>query len=221
MKKLGLLTIGQTPRTDFVSEISDILGKGINIVEKGALDGLTRDEVQSFYPSEQDETLVTKLADGTSVKVADKYIVPRLQEKIVEFEEEGIRVVYLACTGEFPSVASEITIVKPQRVLYSVVGSIAENLVLGVMIPDKSQAAVIKRKWGGLARDIKTVPAFPYGEITEITNASKELKRMDVDMVIMDCMGYSKAMKDIAASIIRKPVFNARSLTAKIIGDIL
>ncbi|NLC63111.1 MAG: AroM family protein, partial [Thermoanaerobacterales bacterium] len=39
--------------------------------------------------------------------------------------------------------------------------------------------------------------------------------------VIMDCMGYSKAMKDIAVSIIRKPVFNARSLTAKIIGDIL
>ena len=75
MKRLGLLTIGQTPRTDFVSEISDILGKGINIVEKGALDGLTRDEVQSFYPGEQDETLVTKLADGTSVKVADKYIV--------------------------------------------------------------------------------------------------------------------------------------------------
>ena len=65
------------------------------------------------------------------------------------------------------------------------------------------------------------MPAFPYGEIAEITNASNELKRMDVDMVIMDCMGYSKAMKDIAVSIIRKPVFNARSLTAKIIGDIL
>ncbi|MFA6670445.1 MAG: AroM family protein [Bacillota bacterium] len=221
MKELGLLTIGQTPRVDFVSEIKDILGKDVNIVQKGALDGLTSDDAQRFYPGEQDETLVTKMADGTTVKVADKYIIPRLQKKVDEFEEEGISVIYLACTGEFPSVTSRSMIVKPQRIMYNVVSAMAENLILGVMIPDKSQAAIIKRKWGGLAKDIKVVPAYPYGDINEITDASNELKCMDVGIVIMDCMGYTMAMKDIAASIISKPVINARSLTAKIIGDII
>jgi len=221
MKKLGLLTIGQAPRLDFVSEIRDIIGPDCNIIEKGALDGLTHDEVGKFYPGEEDETLVTKILDGTSVKVADKYIIPKLQKKVYEFEKEGINVIYLACTGEFQSIESKALIIKPQKILYHVVGSIAENLTLGVLIPDENQTMTARKRWRELAKDVIIEPASPYGDISQIERVSYKLKRKDVDMVIMDCMGYSIAMKNIVSSVICKPVINAKSMTAKIIGDII
>lgn len=221
MKKLGLLTIGQTPRIDFVSEIKAIIGEDYNIVEKGALDELTLVDVERFYPKEGDETLVTKMADGTSVKVADKYIIPRLQSKILEFENEGINVIYLACTGEFPSILSKALIVKPQKVLHHVVKSIAENLTLGVLIPDENQAIAAKKRWSEAAKNAIVESASPYEDISKIESASYRLKQKGVDMVIMDCMGYSIDMKNTVASIVGKPVINAKSMTAKIIGDIV
>jgi protein AroM len=102
MKKLGLLTIGQAPRVDFVPEIKTVLGEDVEIIEKGALDGLTLKEVEAFYPGENDEVLVTRMADGTEVKVAEREIFPRLKNQVKNLELEGINTIFLACTGEFP-----------------------------------------------------------------------------------------------------------------------
>lgn len=49
MKNLGVVTIGQVPRVDLVPEIRSILGEEIQIIEKGALDGLSLKEVETFY----------------------------------------------------------------------------------------------------------------------------------------------------------------------------
>ena len=38
MKKIGILTIGQSPRPDVVGEFSRVLGGEYEIIEKGALD---------------------------------------------------------------------------------------------------------------------------------------------------------------------------------------
>ena len=48
---LGTVTIGQAPRTDLIPEIKQFLGDGVEILEAGALDGLTLAEVQSSTPT--------------------------------------------------------------------------------------------------------------------------------------------------------------------------
>ncbi|WP_342788308.1 AroM family protein, partial [Desulfurococcus sp.] len=45
MRRVGLITIGQSPRVDVVSEIKDILGSEIEILECGALDDLAREQI--------------------------------------------------------------------------------------------------------------------------------------------------------------------------------
>lgn len=40
MKKIGTITVGQTPRTDLIPEIAPILGASIEIIQMGGLDGL-------------------------------------------------------------------------------------------------------------------------------------------------------------------------------------
>ena len=49
-KTIGMITIGQSPRVDVVPEIREILGDGIEVLEAGALDGLSLEEVKGFSP---------------------------------------------------------------------------------------------------------------------------------------------------------------------------
>ena len=51
MKKIGAITVGQTPRTDLIPEIAPILGDSIEIIQMGGLDGLTKEEIQTMTPA--------------------------------------------------------------------------------------------------------------------------------------------------------------------------
>ena len=66
---VGLVTIGQSPRPDIVPDMAAIIGPGVDILEAGALDGLTRSDVDALKPTGDDEILVTRLLDGTGVFV--------------------------------------------------------------------------------------------------------------------------------------------------------
>ena len=48
--KLAALTIGQSPRTDIMADIEQIFIKNTKIIEKGALDGLSKKEINDLYP---------------------------------------------------------------------------------------------------------------------------------------------------------------------------
>ncbi|MCR4429526.1 MAG: AroM family protein [Tepidanaerobacteraceae bacterium] len=221
MKKIGLLTIGQAPRVDLVPEIKTVLGEDVEIIERGALDGLTIKEVEALYPRQDDEVLVTRMADGTEVKVAEREIFPRLKEKIKNLEAEGINTIFLACTGEFPSFDSASLIVRPQKVLHHVVSSLAEGLTLGIIIPDERQVVSAKERWSTVASKVIVEPGSPYAGMENIEKAAKLLATSGVDLVVMDCMGYTLQMKDVVLQHVKKPVILARSIVAKVVSELL
>ena len=50
MYKIGAVTIGQSPRSDVIADIRPILGSEVDVVEAGALDGLTKEEIAKLVP---------------------------------------------------------------------------------------------------------------------------------------------------------------------------
>ena len=50
MKKIGAITVGQSPRVDLIPEIQPILGDSVEIIQSGALDGLSKEEISKFVP---------------------------------------------------------------------------------------------------------------------------------------------------------------------------
>ena len=48
---IGLVTIGQSPRSDVVPDMAAILGPAVEIREAGALDGLARSEIDALAPT--------------------------------------------------------------------------------------------------------------------------------------------------------------------------
>jgi len=64
--RLGAVTIGQAPRVDIVPELQVFLGADVEIVEAGALDGLSSEAVARLSPEPADQVLVTRMRDGES-----------------------------------------------------------------------------------------------------------------------------------------------------------
>ena len=63
-KKIGAITIGQSPRNDLIPEIESYFG-GAEILQMGALDGLDKSEIQKLAPDTDDTVLVSKLRDNS------------------------------------------------------------------------------------------------------------------------------------------------------------
>ena len=49
-KQIGIVTIGQSPRSDVVPEMQVHLGAHVEVLDHGALDGLTLAEVENYTP---------------------------------------------------------------------------------------------------------------------------------------------------------------------------
>jgi protein AroM len=216
---LGTVTIGQAPRTDIIPDIMPILGENVEVVESGALDGLTKDEVAEMAPKKDDYVLVTRMQDGSSVTVAERYITARVEQKIQDHFDNGIPVVLLLCTGEFPAFKETGLLIRPQRILYQVVRAVAENKKLAIITPSESQIAQSKRRWGSVSNKLSIVSASPYDDRSLFDNAINKLKECDLDVIIMDCMGYTIEMQQKVRECVGKPVFLARSIVARVIKE--
>lgn len=89
MRTIGVVTIGQSPISDVVIELERIIkdsrtSQTVTFLQKGALDGLTADEIAGLRPTKEKDLLVTTLQDGTEVAVDKHAICPRVQQAVFE-----------------------------------------------------------------------------------------------------------------------------------------
>lgn len=84
--------------TDVTGDILPIFQGKIELIERGALDGLTREDIARFAPRGDDYVLVSRLCDGSSVTFGESYTVDRLQNGIRELEREGAAAIMVFCT---------------------------------------------------------------------------------------------------------------------------
>lgn len=216
--KAGFITIGQSPRSDVMKDISPILERfKIDYIECGALDDLSREQIKLLQPeSEKDYVLVTRLRDGSEVKLSRSNIVSLMQDCISKLEDT-VDVIGILCTGDFPELKSKKLLMEPSLLLKKVVEAISPT-TMTVLIPAPEQEEEVREKWN-LDEDMEVIPISPY------TSGEKDfrdrLKNVEAgQLVVLDCIGYSKEMKKLTESILKKPVILPRTLLASLIGEI-
>lgn len=225
MRTIGVVTIGQSPRSDVVAELEGIIKDGrtsqtVTFLQKGALDGLTADEIAGLRPTEEKGHLVTRLQDGTEVAVDKHGIYPRVQQEIFDLNGEAADIIALLCSDEFPPFRSEAPLILPARLLSGVLSSISINGKLGVMVPSERQVGTTTVVYQELGFQPIVVSASPYANGNEILNAANGLKEQ-VALVVMDCFGYDLEMKRRVGEITGTPVILARSVLARALTECL
>ena len=110
-----MVVIGQSPRPSVVDEIAAVLSPGLEIDLRGALDGMTRAEIDAIPPRDGHDALFTLLPNGDSVTISKKAVEARAAIQIENFAREGVKVAMLACTGKFPNLAPNGLVILPSR----------------------------------------------------------------------------------------------------------
>jgi protein AroM len=216
-KKIGLITIGQSPRIDMTPEMESLVGDNCSFIEAGALDDLSLDEIKKLVPTNNGEnTYVSRLRSGDSVKLSKQKVIPLLQEKIIEIEEE-VSSTIIVCTGNFPLFIHKKPLLFPDKILNGVVHSILGNGKLGILVPLDEQKESLKMKWGSIP--IVSQSVSPYEKDDYITPALK-LKEQGATLIVLDCMGYNEAHKDIVKKYTDLPVILPRSIVARVAAEL-
>lgn len=224
MTKLGVLTIGQAPRADGLAcDVARVVGREFEVVERGALDGLTAAEAGRLAPAEDDDLMVTLLFDGTPVRVGKRAILRRLQERAARLEDDGVAATLLACTGRFPDFDHRRPLLQPQAALYGVVKGLANESRIATMPPLLEQSEMARREWAALGvPDVVVVAADPYGPDSHraVAAAAARAERSGAGVLFMDCFGFDLEMRDIAAANFTGHVVLARSMAARLLAEI-
>ncbi|HXJ81830.1 MAG TPA: AroM family protein [Candidatus Methylomirabilis sp.] len=222
-RKIGVLTIGQAPRADdVVAELGQVLGPSYALLERGALDDLDPAEIERHGPEPGHYLLISLLRNGQSVRLSKQKILARLQAQIDAFGDDGVDAILLLCTGAFPEFKSDRLIVQPQEALYHLaLGLAGKGARIGAMTPLADQLAQARAKWREYGVDPILAAASPYTTDDEVTLAARDLADRGADLILMDCMGYSLAMKArVKAAASGCPVILARSAIARVVAEV-
>lgn len=217
MTRLGVITIGQAPRIDMVPEMARHW-HGVEVMERGALDGLDPSEVRATPIREGDELLTSRMQDGTSAVFGRDLVLPRLQSAIATLEDTDVDAILLVCTGEFPVFDHRHPLYLASPLLVKGVEALADGPV-GVISPLPEQQRDAREKFAGL--EVLTGFANPYsGTDADFRVAARSLTDQGATLLVLDCMGYTEEHRDLvrrAAPGI--PVVVARSLVARLVAE--
>jgi protein AroM len=203
---LTFVTIGQSPRSDVIPELIDIIGKSFEYKEIGLLDFPENLQSLKLLNIESgEEFLVSRLRDGEEVKMPREWVVQKLNEIVPEIEEFKV----LLCTENFDLP----NLILPVKILESFV-SILKPKKLGVVVPAKGQIDMVKNKWERLVEDLKITYFSPY------STESGDLSVLnDRELIVLDCIGYGKKDENYLRSYTGGIVVSARRLLANFLRN--
>jgi protein AroM len=219
---VGIVEIGQSPRPDVLSDVKTILGSSVEIIECGALDGLSREKIREFEPSPGGNVLVTRLRDGTEVKLNKNKIIDRMQQ-CIERIEDRCRVIIIYCTGNFPELHSKRLLIKPSHITASIVQNLLLEGRLGLLIPTPEQEPQIIPKWkrANITLHFESISAYEEQNLEKVKEVAMKFQKAAVDMIVLDCMGYNMQLNSHLKQLTGVPVIQSNTLVARIVREIL
>src|SRR6185295_17223083 len=218
MTRVGLITVGQSPRSDVVPDMAAILGGDVEILEAGALDGLSRAQIAPLAPEGDDEILVTRLADGSPVFVGKTKVIPRIEAQIAALEDRGATLTVLLCTGEFPKLAARRPFLEPQQLLLGLLRAMVFPGRLGVLTPSERHVPQTVARWRASGFDAHVAPLSPYEETDRAAGA---LRAGHAGLVVMDCIGFRGKTRDEIAALTGAPTLVANLLVARVAAELV
>lgn len=224
--RIGLITIGQSPRDDVVPDMMAQIKADVEPVQRGAIDGLTLDEVRQLAPQGNEPWFVSRMRDGTEVPLARRELIPRMQARVDELTELGVDLIVPLCSADWSALHSQVPFINPGRAL----SVINEALVrpdgrLGLIMPTEGQARQAQDRYSGSGKLVITTFAQPYtteGEQLDQCRVAGELLRTsEVDLIYMSCMGHTQKMRSVVRETSGRPTVTANGMLAALMSQAL
>lgn len=216
--RIGFATIGQAPRNDTVPAIVAALGQPVEVVEAGALDGLSDAQIAELGPREGEYTFATRLADGRQVALNKAAAEARLGPVLERMDEQGLDLVVALCAGTRLPALKHTLLIEPQRIVDGITAALAASCRrIGIVVPLAQQVDSFHLE-APVTAEVRVTHASPYAG-DRFAEAGRELA--DCDLVVMHCMGYTPAMRAKVAAAAGVPTVSAPELLAGVLRQLI
>lgn len=218
---IGFVLVGQSGRDDVLPVVRTLLGPGVEVAAKGALDGLSPAELARMAPVPGEHPVVTRLDDGSHVVVSKPALVPRIERCLTELRDASVKVAALMCTGTFPpfAVPEGLLLLRGQQVVDNGVRAACPvGGKVGVLVPLPEQEAFSGGKFRDMGFDVVTAHANPYGSLDDVRAAAAAFR--DRDVVVLHCMGYNGDHKRVVREACGRPTSQANALMARLAAEV-
>ncbi len=198
------------------------LDDDVEVLEAGALDGLSLNQVREYRPDNGMSPLVSRMRDGTEVIIAKEKLLPRIERAVYDLDSKKVSLILLLCVGRFPRYESSCLVVEPQRVVdRSIESLIDETRHLGILIPIPEQEAWVREHYSRVTPRITVADASPYAARGGLSRAGEILEEANCDLIVMYCMGFNRTFAGEIRRMTGKPVILSSSIVARTLGELL
>jgi len=217
--RVAFVTIGQSPRNDVMPDILAATRTRLLVTERGALDGLDDAAIADLAPRRGEQRLVSRLRDGREVLLGKPAIDRRLHVILAELDVGGFDLLVLLCTGQFTRFALRTPFIEPQHTVDHFVQGLAYGAErIGVLLPNAAQIDEFHGLPGVVTKAASASPYLPDNQAA-LREAAAALA--DTDIIVMHCIGYSEAMRQVVKQVAGRPVLVSRRLVAHAIDLVL
>lgn len=208
--RVAFVTVGQSPRDDLLPELLEYVDRPIQAFEFGALDGLSAAAIAAMAPRPGELTLSTR-AHGRTVMVSKPQIIERLNHLLARVEREGFDLTVLLSTGPFPRLVRRGALVEAESIVRTAIDSVAvTGQTIGIVLPlARQMEEYAQGRWEGVRMRLTHAPCEPSPRLAV---AAREVR--DCDLVVLDSIAYTEAMRSEIAAMTGRPVVLARRVIA-------
>ena len=218
-KRVGFLTIGQSPREDIMVEVKPLMAPNIEVVEYGLLDDLNAKRIDSLEPQGQETRLVSRLRDGRQVILSERKISELLPKAIESMHRDmHMEAVGVLCTHEFPEIEFSCPVIFPAESMKFQIDKTKIVQKLGVVVPLENQIVMTEQKWGN--KKTFVVSKSPYGDVKIWHDVADILIAEKIGTVILDCIGYTLKDRNEIQGLLDAPILLPRTILASAINNI-
>lgn len=223
--KMGTITTGQSPRKDLIPALKEAIGLDLDIIERGVFDGFNREEVLNLDWKLEDYTMIALMRNGEQIKVTQRHLEEGIKKCIADLENTDVNIILLLCTGKFSKdITSTKLFLKPNVMIESIVETLSPNSRMGIIVPLLEQIPMMKKKWKITNPNQQAIfeALSPYtASEKDITKAAEKIAEIGIDIIILDCLGYSEKVKGIFKKITRKPVLLPSTFLGNIVRTLI
>ncbi len=215
-ESLRVFVIGQTPRPDIEEQVT-LAVPGLPIRVAGALDGMTREEItRDACPRNNADALFTVLPSGETTEISKAVVTERLTGKL-----DGDGPALLLCTGAFPGLPRRSGLVMPSEVLNALSAVLLPEGRLGLFVPLVEQMETLRAKRSRPGLAVQALPLRPLSDEAAVEAAAREMAAWAPELIVMDCMSYTRADKALLVRHLRCPILLSIEVAARVAASLL
>lgn len=216
-KKLALISIGQSPRTD---DIVDVLSDAFEVTEYGLLDRYSLEVAERLYgPKGGEPILRPRMRSGRPAVIAARWIDEMMGEAVNYLAERGCEIIVPFCFSAFPDYPCKSLFIKPFDVCRNFLNSVAKNCCVGIVMPDSRMEITLPEEYPDLNYFSCSVSPHDPDDVME-----EKIRKMDfhkADLIFLNCASFNRQDKEVFKRHFGKPVVLARSVLEKTLWELM